>query len=196
MSPETYTLVVTLSTVIMGDQQFLAHEYTQYCLLFSLKSCPFKTIIYSKNYNNLSLNLQNSYFNAIVHISTICLNCYFTRCWRVLTQSNWMKINRHIMQLLKSEIVTIAAIFLFHPFHSDFFLIPRNSGANKAHTIFFSILLCSLEANQEDAIVAWANYTLPFPTQSEDLVTVVPNNSTFFEALTDSRTRVRHAQGA
>lgn len=65
---------------------------------------------------------------------------------------------------------------------------------NQGHTIFFPILLHGLKANPKDASVAWASYTLFFPTQAEGLLTEVLNNSTLLLAHADSMTRVRHGQ--
>ena len=80
---------------------------------------------------------------------------------------------------LKFEILTIAQntchlsfipssqiSFLFLPF-------PRNIRTTKTRIIFFSVLLCGLEAKQEDTGLAGAIYTLSFPTRTEGLLTEV-----------------------
>lgn len=63
----------------------------------------------------------------------------------------------------------------FHSFLSDFLFLPfpRNIGTTRTHIVFFSILLCGLEAKQEDTGVARAIYTLPWPARTEGSLTEV-----------------------
>lgn len=78
--------------------------------------------------------------------------------------------------------------FLFLPF-------PRNIGTSGTQIVFLSILLCGLEAKQEDTGVAGANYTLPLPAHTEGLLTeVLPLQLPL--SLIDVMTGQKHGQQA
>lgn len=118
-----------------------------------------------------------------------------------------MEINKKVMQWLfwrtqmrnVDNSSQIPATSLFIPSTQISFLLlpfPRSIGTMGTQIIFFSILLCDLEAKQEDTGMAGASYTLPLPAATEGLLTEVLEHSSFILGLTDATTGQKHGQQA
>lgn len=86
----------------------------------------------------------------------------------------WLFWRTQMRNVDNSSQMSASSLFILPTQISFFFLpFPRNTGTMGTHIIFLSILLCSLEAKQEDTGVAGANYALPLPDCTEGLLAQV-----------------------